>query len=604
MSIKYLFAAVCLSLTVISNGREYHVAESGSDFSDGSSQSPLRTVNAAARLALPGDTITVHSGTYREWVDPMCGGKSDRQRILYRAAEGETVHIKGSEQVKGWKKDKKGIWTASVDNSIFGSFNPFAEQLQGDWFNPMGHVHHLADVYLDGVSLYEVDSLSKVYSKEPIVSVRDPQGSTAVWYAEVKEDVTVIYANFGEANPEKAMVEISVRPNCFYPSREGLNYITVRGFNFSQAATRWAPPTAEQVGMVSTHWSKGWIIEDNVISNSRSAGITLGKEAASGQNVWTKEGRIDGSLHYLEVIFRTLRKGWNRDNIGSHIIRNNEISDCEQAAICGSMGCAFSEVYGNHIHDIWTKRQFDGPEIGGVKFHGGVDVYIHDNCVHNCGRGIWLDWMGQGARISSNLLFDNTWYDLYFEVTHGPYMVDNNILLSPQAMRDWSEGGAFVHNLFNGYIIFQSQGRFVPYQLEHSTDIKGISTVHCSDNRFYNNVFASYENGKVHGLAVYDKAEVPIVSEGNVVVANPDIKLTQENGAFYLECHLPPFDSPSCRQITTSILGTTKLTDYHYENPDGSEIVIDKDYFKAERSSLTPVAGPFESAITGSRKVW
>ena len=34
----------------------------------------------------------------------------------------------------------------------------------------------------------------------------------------------------------------------------------------SQAATQWAPPTAEQIGLIGTNWSKGWIIENNVIS--------------------------------------------------------------------------------------------------------------------------------------------------------------------------------------------------------------------------------------------------------------------------------------------------------------------------------------------------
>jgi alpha-L-arabinofuranosidase len=38
----------------------------------------------------------------------------------------------------------------------------------------------------------------------------------------------------------------------------------VRGFTMRHAATPWAPPTAEQIGLIGTHWSKGWIIEDNV----------------------------------------------------------------------------------------------------------------------------------------------------------------------------------------------------------------------------------------------------------------------------------------------------------------------------------------------------
>ena len=38
-----------------------------------------------------------------------------------------------------------------------------------------------------------------------------------------------------------------------------------------------APPAAYQDGMIGPHWSKGWIIEDCEISNSKCAGISLGK---------------------------------------------------------------------------------------------------------------------------------------------------------------------------------------------------------------------------------------------------------------------------------------------------------------------------------------
>ena len=35
---------------------------------------------------------------------------------------------------------------------------------------------------------------------------------------------------------------------------------------------------AEQVGLIGTHWSKGWIIEHNIISDSKCSGLTLGKD--------------------------------------------------------------------------------------------------------------------------------------------------------------------------------------------------------------------------------------------------------------------------------------------------------------------------------------
>jgi len=86
---------------------EYHVSVHGNDAGDGSEANMLRTISAAARLAQPGDVVTVHEGVYRERVNPPRGGESEAKRIVYQAAPGEKVVIKGSEAVKTWVKGSK-----------------------------------------------------------------------------------------------------------------------------------------------------------------------------------------------------------------------------------------------------------------------------------------------------------------------------------------------------------------------------------------------------------------------------------------------------------------------------------------------------------------
>lgn len=92
---KYLLSAACLLATASLSAKEYHVSPSGSDAADGSAAHPFRTINWAAQQALPGDTVTVHNGVYREWVDPLNGGERDGKRILYRVADGEKAELKG-----------------------------------------------------------------------------------------------------------------------------------------------------------------------------------------------------------------------------------------------------------------------------------------------------------------------------------------------------------------------------------------------------------------------------------------------------------------------------------------------------------------------------
>lgn len=520
---KQLFFTLLLLCCAAVQAKEYHVSIKGNDANEGTEKAPFRTIGKAAEYAFPGDIITVHAGTYREWVNPPRGGESDDKRIVYRAAPGEKVEIKGSERITNWTKEKNGVWKVTIPNTFFGDYNPYIDLIYGDWFEGMGREHHTGEVFLNNKSLYEKETLDKVLTPVPNEKSKDKEGSTYTWYCENDGVNTTIWANFHTYDPNKELVEISTRPTCFYPEKPGIDYLTIQGFHISQAATQWGAPTAEQIGMIATHWNKGWIIENNFISNSKCSGITLGKERKTGHNVWLNDTSLDGSLHYIEVTFNTIRNGWNKENIGSHIVRNNEISHCEQTGICGSMGAAFSLIENNHIHDIWVKRQFTGAEIGGIKFHAAVDTRIIHNRIHNAGRALWLDWMTQGTRVSGNLFYDNDMEDLFLEVNHGPFLVDNNIFASRRSILEQSQGGAYVHNLIAGDIYrYVEHGRYTPYFLPHSTEVAGLSIIPGGDDRYINNLFATVlpanekDSKRKYGLADYNKTVYPMMVDGNV----------------------------------------------------------------------------------------
>ncbi len=623
------FLILAAFICSVGNAKELHVSVKGNDFNDGSGLKPFRSISTAASNAFPGDTITVHEGIYREWINPPRGGESDAIRILYRSAPGEKVEIKGSEIVTGWKKVKNGVWKVTLPNSYFGEYNPYKDSIAGDWFNNLGRIHHTGEVFLNRKSLYEKEKIEKVFDPVPNKDCIDPEGSTYTWYCESDDENTSIWVNFHQFNPNKEVIEISTRKTCFYPAKPGINYITIRGFYFNQAATQWAAPTAEQIGMISSHWNKGWIIEDNIVSDSKCSGITLGKERGTGHNVWSADKTIDGAIHYIEVIFRTLRNGWSKENIGSHIVRNNIIYNCEQAGICGSMGGAFSLISNNHIYNIHQKNQFTGAEIGGIKLHAAIDTRIEKNCIHDVlGYGCWFDWMTQGTRISRNLFYNNGWTDLFIEVSHGPYLVDDNLMLSKNSIRSMSEGGAFVHNLISGTIILSAESRFTPYHLPHSTDIAGLAAITAGDDRYYNNIFIGRgsdlknEDKIKYGLKgyngikgfpcwiddnVYYNGALPYGEEKNYFENrdfNPEAKIIEEKGNIYL--HLVLDDSYfefKTRRITTAILGMAKMPHERYEHPDGTPLEIDTDFFGNKRLEENVLAGPFSHLSEGAVKV-
>lgn len=456
------------------SGRVIHVSLTGNDGSDGSEQHPLRRIATAAAQALPGDIVRVHAGVYREEIQPPRGGDSDSQPITYEAAAGERVEIRGSEPVTGWQKVNGCVWTVEVDNAIFGNFNPFADSIRGDWFQPLGRPHHTGAVYLDDGWLRQAPTL------ESLAEETDGRG---MWFAAVNDRVTCLYANFGDCDPNTAETEINVRRTIFYPRQTGVNYIVVRGFILSRAATNWAPPTAEQVGLIGTNWSKGWIIENNTISHSRCVGLTLGKYGDEHDNT-----SADTANGYVTTVERAIKRGWSRDTVGGHVVRNNLICHCEQGGIAGSLGAIFSTIEHNTIHSIHVQRQFDGAEQAAIKFHAAIDCRIERNHIFNSNRGLWMDWMTQGTRICGNLCHDNQSEDLLLEVNHGPYVVDHNVFLSKISVFNWSQGGMFAHNLFAGDVrIFSDLGRDTPYMQPHSTAIAGLAPIRGGGDRFFHN---------------------------------------------------------------------------------------------------------------------
>lgn len=627
---KRLSFCLLLFITTLAYAHEYHVSKKGNDSNDGSSSKPFLTIQRAVKDAFAGDTITVHEGIYREWVNPIRGGESDSKRIVYRAAPDEKVEIKGSEHIIGWKKQKNGVWKVNIKNSFFKDYNPYKDSIHGDWFNDHGRIHHTGEVFLNGKSLYEKETLDKVLNPVADKDIVDKEGSTFTWYCESDENNTTIWANFHGSNPNKQLVEISARRTCFYPSKPGINYITIKGFHINQAATQWAAPTAEQIGMIATHWNKGWIIEDNIISDSKCSGITLGKERGTGHNVWSND-KTDynrgGAVYYNEVVFNVLRNNWDKEHIGSHIVRNNQIYNCGQTGICGSMGAVFSTIENNHIYNIWTKRQFSGAELAGIKFHAPVDASIKNNRIHDAGRGIWLDWMTQGTRVSNNLLYRNDLHDLFLEVNHGPFIVDNNIFLSSTAITDWSEGGAFVHNLIAGSIeVRPIPDRFTPYFLPHSIEMAGLNTIAGGDDRYYNNIFIGNKDN-LHStpvLSVYDSVKYPVQIEGNLYSsgAKPSqkdvdytdslgydskIELLEKGKEVYLKfAPHPSFFNHNASMINTELLGETIISRGTFNSPDGKSIKFDVDYFGEKRPDKKILAGPFADLNTDQveLKVW
>lgn len=740
-----LSALGALALSV--QAAEYHVSGSGDDGNPGSAARPFKTITAAANAAGPGDVVTVHEGLYRERINPPRGGRSDDSRIVYRAAPGEEVTIKGSERIRDWQKVRDDVWKVTLPNNFFADYNPYTTVIQGEWHHHKGYPRHTGTVYVNGEWMDEARSLDQLlpqakpaapqrrvlggqaarYPEKPIAQTEDdvlyrtcrynlqgyrlavpngsyrvtlkfcephfdaktkrvldvklqgktvlsdfdifarvgkfaaqdehfeeiavtdgelkidiinrrsmacisgivvananfaskincggprwngyepdpePAGNTVVagrplWKAQVDEATTTIWAQFGDLDPNKELVEINVRPSVFYPDKPSRNYITVRGFTMRHAATPWSGAMSEQVGLIGTHWSKGWVIEDNIISHSMNTGITLGRYDLIAYGLAMPPATAPGFVKSCEL---AIEHGWSKQNIGSHIVRNNRISHCEKNGIHGSLGGIFSTIEGNTICDIATRGWIGGPDVAGLKLLASNDVIIRGNHIYRCGAvgGVWLDWMAQGTRMTGNLLHDNS-KDLFMEVNHGPFLIDNNLFLSRNAVAEWSQGGAFAHNLIAGSITHRKEKRETPWFSPHSVRHMRLSNIQHKDQRYYNNLFVGSR-----GLSVYGEKDARLEAAGNVHSAS--VKLAEKADGWWLEMPVAPawVSGQKPVLVTTQLLGKAAIPEAAFEQPDGSPYRLDTDYSGNPRNAENPAPGPFEfgSAMNLRVKVW
>lgn len=279
-----------------------------------------------------------------------------------------------------------------------------------------------------------------------------------------------------------------------------------------------------------------------------------------------------------------------------------------------------------------THPIISGAEVAGIKLHAAIDTVVEKNCIHNCMRGLWLDWEAQGTSVEKNLFYENILEDLFIEVCHGPCIVENNIMLSKRCVHNVSQGTAYIHNLFCGeFASSRETSRFTLYHLPHSTMIGGVMFIYGGDDRIINNIFIGKNDGSpLYGTAGFDgygkigetKTVGDVCQMGDVQKTLPtdihdnlylngakpwnkedgartaehfqaELSLTHENGQYTLSTNL--YDAPAdlkVSRITTEMLGRAFESEQSFENRDGSPVVIDEDCLGQSREE-TAIPGPF-----------
>ena len=564
MSINKLIAAAALCMVETpssSQAAEFFVATNGCDLADGSAARPWRTIQRAASVAQAGDVVTIRGGIYREWAKPANAGR-DGAPIVYQAAKGERVVVTGAEPVAGWTKRDDGLWTVRLRYDSFGGLNPFTDFINGDWFSNGGRKRFRTRLIQDGkpLELHPRDLIlghgDAAKPEKPLATVRPPSLAGLVKPGNAVLVKGMVYGTIiaaFEKNPNVCVPELIVRPACFYPVVEHRDYITLRGITFVNAGPNWAPPTSEQTAIVGTNWSKGWVIEDCEVSGTECSGITLGKYGDEFDNVGPT------AANYHNTIMRSISNGLDR--VGHHLVRRCRITDCGQAGICGSLGAVFSTIDDCDISYCHWKKPYGGAEMGGIKIHAAVDFTVSNCRIHHCGSiaGIWFDWMGQGAHVVGNTMWANT-RDLFFEVDHGPILVEGNDFLSGTALMACSQSAAFIGNRIRGGYRYHNDARRTPIFKPHSVTLDSLDKVQCGQGAFI------FINNILGNDPKFEKEAHKSRYEDNWMVPADCWKVDEATG----ECVItPPAGSkkPDFKPVDAKRLGKAVLHDQAFQEP-------------------------------------
>lgn len=426
----------------------YYVSDTtGNNANSGFSlEAPLKTIQAAANLAQPGDTILVQPGIYRERVAPPRGGSSTSAPITYKSVIPKAAIIRGSVPWKPVSVIKEilsgpldlGVFT---DTSAIDGANGFAVPCAVTPYGRNG-APEFARGEKDANPAIQY-SLGQVFAGDcwltqcPLRSEMEYAVNT--WWYDLSGNMLYVHldASASAADPQ---IEITNQRRLFAPHIRGLRYIVVDGFIIERCSNQypnkfWVQPQNQQAGMIGTRSGRFWTIQNNVIRFAAGIGIDWGNEGGAAQDLETgSNGQAQAS--------------------SGHSILNNHICNNGAAGTASFMGKAIAFI-GNLVERnnnmlFYGKQRW---ESAGVKVHAPTNSTFANNIVRdNYCHGFWNDQgAGQNSVWKNNLITGNQASGINYEIgTTTTGKVLNNVFDANEYNISFvTSGGCLIaHNLF------------------------------------------------------------------------------------------------------------------------------------------------------------
>ena len=449
----------------------FHVAMTGSDSSDGSQSRPFRTINQAADLAQAGDTVVVHEGEYREWVRPRRGGLSDQRRITYEAAAGEHVVIKGSEPVTGWEAVERDACGRRRCRTRCSARSTRSRRRSTGTGSSTRARTRRRSISATCTSTGAASTRScpcrrcRIRRCVPRCSttgpgwldrVRDPEQTRYVWYADGRGRRDDDLGELPGRGPERGAGRDQRAPLRLLPDRapprlhHGPRLRDGAGrLPLDAAHRRPARPHRPQLGQGLDHRGQRHPRRQVLGHLDRQGGVDgpqlRDRRAATSRATSTSWSRCS----------RHARSGGTRSTSARTSSGATRSSTAARTASSATSAASSPRSRTTTSTTSPSSGSSTATRSAASSCTRPSTWSSAHNRIHDCSLGTWLDWQTQGTRISRNVYYANN-RDLFVEVSHGPYLVEHNVLASAASLELFSQGGAFVNNLVCGTLRFES----------------------------------------------------------------------------------------------------------------------------------------------------
>jgi hypothetical protein len=605
--------------------RTYYVdgnAKNAEDSGPGTKDHPFRTINHAAQILQPGESVVIASGVYREAIRPARGGTSPEAMISYEAAPGAHVVVQGAIPVSGWQpsegwnigldhetKQPVKAWELHLDPKLFPrGYNPFALDNVTDnryWINyakdnMWNYFRRRGLVFVDGKPLEPVPSPSELagpsehslsfFSEIHWAPLFKEFSSYAGKFWVESDGLTLHIRLANDDDPSKHVIEITNEESVFSPAKPYQAYIRVKGIAFRYAGNSYPNP---QRGLVSTNQGNHFIFEDNTFEWANSVGLDI------------------GSIDWAAAA--------PPQPLGFDIVRHNVFRYCGIEGLGGTGGPQSVLVEKNLFEWIGWQDAARMSESGGTKMHRTRNLLFRNNVVRHIrhANGIWLDIGNTNDRITGNIFADIPGdvnpHAIHIEGSDALNQIDNNIfdhLTGGILIRDTNHV-IIAYNLFLDcakVCIDTASGLGGPRPIAgHTNDVHdlkvygnvfsgiGQSAIEFNNNRNFAdaNLYGTVD-GRRGGSQPILRVKFPGAPEWDNLQSWRDQQGWDKNGAM---AELAASLNPDTLQLNQTVKGDVKPTPVY-----GG---IDVDFYGHAISDTDRLPGPFTDLIflMGSRSV-